>query len=245
MTDDSPAAVRPVASNDPDLGFFAAAPRSTSATDVASSAVPFGTPGRTAAVAQPVAAPRSSRTWLVALVLVVTLAGLTVVGGLLLRTWRDTGKAPQTTVSTPDQVGDLVRTSLEAPTLMTFEPDVVRAVPMRASLQASYVRGSVTAEVLAVRPVEPMDQAAQGRVVSAVSEGVDRLTGLPLQLAPVLQGTLSGPLSCSQIQLQAAVQVACVGTTAGVAVIVLVSGAEYAEATQLAAELRAGVARRS
>ena len=69
--------------------------------------------------------------------LVVTLAVVAVVGGLLVRAWRDTGEAPQTTVSTPAQVGDLARTSLEAPTLMTFEPDVAAAVPMRTPVHAS------------------------------------------------------------------------------------------------------------
>ncbi len=241
MTDDSPAAPHPSTAGSPDLGFFAAAPRSTVATDPA----PFGDPGRAvAAVSQPVAGPRSHRIPLVALVLVASLAGLAVVGGLLIRAWQDTGRVPQTVVSTPEQVGGLVRSSLEAPTLMSFEPDVLHAVAMRTPLRATYVRGSATAEILAVRPVEPMDQASQARVVAAVSEAADRLTGLPLELAPVLRGALSGPLSCSQIQLQEAVQTACVATTSGVAVVILVSGTDYPEATELAGDLRAAVARR-
>lgn len=255
MTDDSRAALRPGApTDDPDLGFFAA-PRPTS-TDAAPfgadpfgtsapSDLPFGAPGRVAAPRTvPVPASRRIAPRMVALALVGTLAVVGVVGGLLVRTWQATGKPLQTTVATPAQVGDLVRTSLDAPTLTVFEPDVTKAVPMRTPRLATYVRGSATAEVLAARPLGPMDPAAQSRVVSAVSESVDRLTGLPLQLAPVLQGTLSGPLSCSQVQLQETVQVACVGTTSGAVVLVLVSGVDYAEATQVAAQLRAGVAQR-
>jgi hypothetical protein len=248
-----------------DLGFFAAprsataagptpfgaapfgtAPLATAAPGAAPSDVPFGTPGRTVApVAQPVATPRTSRRWLVALVLVVTLSVVAVVGALLVRTWRATGAAPKTTVSTPAQVGDLVRTTATAPTLAAAAPDVVAAVPLRTPRLATYARGPVTAEVLVARPVDPLDQAAQSRVLAGFTRGMERLTEVPPILVPAAAGILSGPFSCSQVDMADTVRVACVGTSSGAVVLVLVSGADYVDATKLAADLRAGVARRS
>ena len=73
---------------------------------------------------------------------------------------------------------------------------------------------------------------------------MERLTDVPPMLAPAAAGILSGPFSCSQVQMADTVRVACVGTSSGAVVLVLVSGADYTEATELAAQLRAGVAQR-
>ena len=228
------------AMSDDDLGFFAA-PRSTTTAEP----TPFGVPGRTIApLAQPVAAPRTSRTRVVALTLVLTLAGLAVVGGLLVRAWRSSGTVAPTTVSTPATIGDLVRTTTTAPMLAAAAPDVVAAVALRTPRLATYSRGAVTAEVIAARPVGRLDLAAQSRVLAGFTRGLTRLTEVPPTLVPAAVGVLSGPFSCSQVDIAGTVRVACLGTSSGAVVLVLVSGSDYTEATQLAAELRAGVARR-
>jgi hypothetical protein len=225
---------------DDGLGFFAA-PRSTTAAEP----TPFGTPAPTLPpMAEPVAARRTNRTWLVALGLVITLAGLAVVGGLLMRTWRESGAAPKTTVSTPAQVGDLVRTTTTAPTLAAAAPDVLAAVPLRTPRLATYARGPVTAEVLVARPVDPLNPAAQSRALAGFTRGMERLAEVPPILVPAAAGILSGPFSCSQVDLAGTVRVVCAGTSSWAVVLVLVSGADYTDATQLAADLRAGVARR-
>jgi hypothetical protein len=225
---------------DDDLGFFAA-PRSTTAVEPS----PFGTPGPTSEpTVQPEAAARGRRTGLVALTLVLTLAGLAVVGGLAAQAWRSSGEVPPTTVSTPATVGDLVRTTGTAPTLASAARNVTAAVPLRTPLLATYAREAVTAEVLAARPVGRLDLAAQSRVLAAFTRGMELQTEVPPTFVPATAGILSGPFSCSQVDMAGTVRVACVATSSGAVVLILVTGSDYAEATQLAADLRAGVARR-
>lgn len=222
-------------------GFFAA-PRSTPTVDPR----PFGTIGPTSEPVAPLGtAPRTSRTWLVALALVLTLVVLAVIGVLIMRAWRSSGAVAPTTVSTPASIGDLVRTTTTAPTLSAIAPDVTAAVGLRTPRLATYSRGPVTAEVLAARSVDRLDLAAQSRVTAAFTSGMERLTDVPPVLAPAAAGILSGPFSCSQVQMGDTVRVACVGTSSGAVVLVLVSGSDYTEATALAAQLRTGVQHRN
>jgi hypothetical protein len=225
-----------------DLGFF-----TSGAPDDAAQAAPFGTAAPPAAPRSAAAAPGPSRTRAVVLsVLLVTIV-LVVVGGVLgVRAWKATGSgatAARTTVTTPAAVGAFTRASATAPTLVQIAPDLTAVVALAPLLPATYSSGAVTAEVLAAKPVTPMDQSTLSRVTSAFAAGVERVTGLPPELAPAGLN-LAAPLSCSQVELAESVGVACLSVTSGSVTVVLVSGQDYQAATDTATALVAGVVHR-
>jgi hypothetical protein len=230
----------------PDLGFFA----STSPPQT-----PFGTPGHTAVetpfgtpapvtappVGVPPATPMPRRTvYLVVLGVVVVLA---VAGALTARGWSSfnaNAAKDRTTLSTPVRIGDLARTSATAATLTGLQPDLAAAVRLRPASLATYSSGSVGVEVFAAKPVRQLDGAAQAKVLDAFSSGVERLTQLPPELAPV-GSSLFGTFACSQVEIADTVPVACIATSSGAVVVILVSGQDYTAAGDTAARVRAAV----
>ena len=232
-----------------DLGFFAAAPARPAAdpTPFGTPAVPdlpFGTPApaQPGTVTPPAAGSGRTKA-VIAFVVVGTVALLALGGVLAVRTWRGTGfeaTANRTSVSTPATIGSFARSTSTAPTLAQLVPDLTAAAPLRTPLLATYADGAVTAEVLTAEPAAPMDSAALGRLTAAFAAGVERVTGMPPELAPAGL-SLSAPLSCSQVELGDSVAVACVSTSSGSVTAVLVSGQDFQEAGRTAATLRAGV----
>jgi hypothetical protein len=225
-----------------DLGFF-----TSGAPDDAAQAAPFGTAAPPAAPRAAAPAPGPGRTRAVVLsVLLVTIV-LVVVGGVLgVRAWKATGSgatAARTTVTTPAAVGAFTRASATAPTLVQIAPVLTAVVALAPLLPATYSSGAVTAEVLAAKPVTPMDQSTLSRVTSAFAAGVERVTGLPPELAPAGLD-LAAPLSCSQVELAESVGVACLSVTSGSVTVVLVSCQDYQAATDTATSLVAGVVHR-
>lgn len=257
MTEDlgffAPAAPAPGAS--PPFGAPPPAPFGTSTPVQA----PFGTPVPApfgAAVSAPFgeaaghqgAAPATPSGGLSRLLVAVAvgLVALLAVGGLLVvRAWKDSGTPPQTTVSTPPTIGSLARTTGTAPDLAALQPDLAAAVTLQPALLATYTSGPVSAQVLVARPVRPMLAATQSQVLTAVTAGLERLTGVPPQLSPVMAGmSMLSPFGCSQVELGSATPVFCAATSGGAVTLVLVSGEDYAAATHTAADVRAGVEHR-
>jgi hypothetical protein len=237
----------------PDLGFFtatAAPPVAAPTSDGGQFGTPviadppFGSAARTPDPAPaPAARPVASGKLLLVGLLVVSLLG--ALGVFTVRAWRQSGTAPQTTVSTPPVIGSLSRTAASAPDLGSLQADLGTAVRLRPPLLATYTSGAVTAQVLVARPVAPMLAATQSQVLTAVTAGLERITGIPPQLTPVMAGmSLLSPFGCSQIELGSETPVFCAGTSSGAVTLVLVSGQDYAAATSTAADVRAAVVHR-
>jgi hypothetical protein len=232
-----------------DLGFFSGgvADDAAPAVPFGTPAVPFGTPAATAVprVAPPAPGPDRTRA-VVASVLLVTLVLLAVGGVLGVRAWKATGSgavAARTTVATPATIGSFARASAAAPTLLQVVPDLTAVTGLDPMLLATYASGAVSAEVLTAKPVTRMDTDTISRLTSAFAEGVDRVTGLPPELAPAGLD-LAAPLSCSQVELGPSVGVACVSVTSGSVTVILLSGQDYHAATGTAAQLVAGMVHR-
>jgi hypothetical protein len=241
-------ALRPGGESPPDLGFFAGPSAGPVPVPVAGAPfgadVPFGSAARTTELTPaPESSPITTRTLLLSGLVVVAL--LAVIGVIAVRAWQQSGTSPRTTVSTPAVVGSLSRTTHDAPDLAPLQADLATAVRLRTPRLATYTSGAVTAQVLVARPVAPMLAATQSQVLTAITTGLERITGVPPQLAPVMAGmAMLSPFGCSQVEIGAATPVFCAGASSGAVTLVLVSGQDYASATRTAADLRAGVEHR-
>ena len=224
----------------PDLGFFADPPAA------APPARPFGTPapllppGRSRPAPAP--APRRSGAVLAGVLGLVLL--LVAAGVVVMRAWRASGDPAPVSVSTPATIGPLTRSTPAAPTIAPLLPDLEAVAPLGPPVQAAYTDGAVSVEVLAALPRTRLVLDDQSRLLTALTAGLERLTGAPPQLNPVGL-SVTGVFSCSQIELGAQTAVVCAATSSGAVTLVLVRGQDYPAATETAAQVRGEVEQRS
>jgi hypothetical protein len=121
-------------------------------------------------------------------------------------------------------------------------PDLVTVAPLAPPEQATYTEGAVSVEVLAALPRTRLALDDQSRLLTALTTGLERLTGAPPQLSPVGL-SVSGIFSCSQVELGAETGVVCAAASSGAVTLVLVRGQDYRAATETAAQVRGEVER--
>jgi hypothetical protein len=242
----------------PDLGFFAGPSATGSEATGFAPAAPsrFGgppaTPFGTAAVPQ--AVPTSGSIaglpgWVIAVLCGVgALLLLGIVAAVAVPALRQSGDAAaDTSITMPGQVGDLVRVNdpQSAAAAQQLEQAAASDPQIKAKLRqvqgATYQRGAARAAVLGITLTSEMSGEEQQQFLRGFTRGIEAQTGFPVTLNPVLNGSLRGTFGCGQVPVGRTNEVACVATSSASAVIVLVSGASYDEATDIAVTLREGV----
>jgi hypothetical protein len=245
----------------PDLGFFARPTTpsgissfgSASAQPPSSSPAPsrfstpsvnqFGGPALAAPPAQRTAAepdePRLPGRYVALLLGAVALVVVGGVGGVVLAT-RGQDVAESTTVAMPAQAGAFTKVGMDSPdnpsAFLTGDAklaDVVAGV---------YQRGSVRAAVVGARARQALTMPDQQQVMSAFSAAIEERTGFPVMLAPV-HTPLVGIFACSQVEQESTVSTACLSTSPGAAVAIVIVGEDYEVATKDARTLLEAVER--
>jgi hypothetical protein len=237
----------------PDLGFFAgpanpsrissfgSAPAQPQSSPPAPSR--FSTPGVSQFGGPAVAAPPDQRTpagpdrlprgTVALLVFAVALVVVGVVGGVWMAT-HGQDAAERTTVTMPAQAGTFTKVGVDSP---DNPSSFLTANAKLADVQAGvYQRGSVRAAVIGARAKAALAMPDQQQVMSAFSAAVEDRTGFPAVLAPV-HTPLVGIFSCAQVEQESTVSTACLSTSPGAVVAIVIVGEDYQVATKDAGAL--------
>jgi hypothetical protein len=243
----------------PDLGFFAgrALPRGRSSFGSAagqlrssspapsrlsaSSVNQFGGPTPAPLRPSPTAAPDPSRLSgrVVALLFgVVALVVLGIVGGVGMATnERGQSFAERTTIAMPARAGTFTKVGTDSPdNPSTFFTGNAKLADVQAGV---YQRGAVRAAVVGARARTALTRSDQQRVISTFSAAIEERTGFPVTLVPV-HVPLGGIFSCgqvNQVEQEGTVSTACVSTSPGAVVAVVIVGEDYQVATKDAGTL--------
>jgi len=161
--------------------------------------------------------------------------------------------ADSTTIATPAQIGDFSQATDQRAlgAAQQFQQQMMAdegPARMKEVLAAIYQQGSIRALVVAGRPTKAMTEADQGKFIQGFVDGYERSSGVPPVMSPVVKGSLSGLgglFSCAQVEVGNTVDVLCLATSPGAFEVILVEGAAYSEATDIAITLREGVEHRS
>jgi hypothetical protein len=176
----------------------------------------------------------------VALILgVVALVVVGVVGGVVVAT-RGQDVAKRTTIAMPAQAGAFTKVGTDSPdnpsAFLTANATLVDA-------QAGvYQRGAVRAAMVGARARTPLTITDQERVIATFSRAIEERTGFPVTLVPV-HVPLGGIFSCGQVSrveqegTASTVSTACVATSPGAVVAVVIVGEDYQVATKDAGPL--------
>jgi hypothetical protein len=158
----------------------------------------------------------------------VALVVVGVVGGVVMAT-RGQDVAERTTVAMPAQAGTFTKVGLDSPD----NPSAfLTANAKLADVQAGvYQRGSVRAAVVGARAKEALALPDQQQVMSAFSAAIEERTGFPVVLAPV-HTPLVGIFSCGQVEQESTVSTACLSTSPGAVVAIVIVGEDYQVATK-------------
>jgi hypothetical protein len=234
----------------PDLGFFGtpvAPARSQLSPPPGQFDAPtnrFGWPGMAPVLPAPrtVAEPdasRLSRGTVALLFGAVALIVLGVVGGVVMAI-RGQDTAEPTTVAMPAQAAAFTKVGVDSPdNPAAFLSGNAKVADAKAGV---YQRGSVRAAVVGARARTALTMGDQRQVMSAFSAAIEARTDFPVVLAPVHSPRV-GIFGCSQIrqieQESAAspVSTACLSTSRGAVVAIVIVGEDYQVATQDAGTL--------
>jgi hypothetical protein len=148
--------------------------------------------------------------------------------------------AESTTVAMPAQAGAFTKVGTDSPdNPSAFLTANATLVDVQAGV---YQRGAVRAAVVGARARTALTMSDQQRVISAFSASIEERTGFPVTLVPV-HVPLGGIFSCGQVsQVEqegtvSAVSTACMATSPGAVVAVVIVGEDYQVATKDAGPL--------
>jgi hypothetical protein len=189
-------------------------------------------------VPEPAPSRLSGRT-VALLVGVVALLVLGVVGGVVMA-MRGQDVAEPTTIALPAQAGAFTKVGVDSP---DNPAAFLTADAKLADVQAGvYQRRSVRAAVVGARARTALTMSDQQRVIAAFSAAIEERTGFPVTLVPV-HVPLGGIFSCGQVsQVEqegtvSTVSTACLSTSPGAVVAVVIVGEDYQVATKDAGTL--------
>ncbi|MEP6760098.1 MAG: hypothetical protein ABJA93_01875 [Sporichthyaceae bacterium] len=175
---------------------------------------------------------------------VVALVVLGVVGGVVMATKeRSNDLAKRTTVAMPAQAGTFTKVGVDSPdNPSTFLSEDAKLVDVQAGV---YQRGAVRAAVVGARARTALTMPDQRQMMSAFSAAIEERTGFPVVLAPV-HTPLGGIFGCSQVEqieratiegIEGTVSTACLSTSRGAVVAVVIVGEDYQVAVEDAGTL--------
>ena len=237
-------APRPV----PDLGFFSGPP-SRGASQSFGSAPPtpgspmaqagtapapsrFGGPAVAPVLPSPrtAAEPERSRLPRGTVALLVGAGALVAVGVVAGVVFASRGQdvAERTTVAMPARAGTFTKVGVGSPdNPSAFLTENAKLTDVQAGV---YQHGAVHAAVVGARARTALTLPDQQHVMSAFSAAIAERTGFPVVLAPV-HTPLVGVFGCSQVEQESAVSTACLSTSPGAVVAIVIVGEEYQVAT--------------
>jgi hypothetical protein len=233
----------------PDLGFFPGPPSSGGSqpfgsappgpsspmaqAGIAPEANRFGGPAvgsvlpapRTAAEPERSQLPRSTVALLVGACALVVLG---VVGGVVFAA-RGQDVAERTTIAMPAQAGAFTKVGTGSPdNPSAFLTDNAKLTEVQAGV---YQRGAVHAAVVGAPAKGALTLPDQQQVMAAFSAAIEERTGFPTVLAPV-HTPLVGIFGCSQVEQENTVSTACLSTSPGAVVAIVIVGEDYQVATK-------------
>ncbi|MDT7789721.1 MAG: hypothetical protein QOF58_8140 [Pseudonocardiales bacterium] len=137
--------------------------------------------------------------------------------------------AERTTIAMPAQAGTFTKVGVESPdNPSAFLTGNAKLTDVQAGV---YQRGAVQAAVVGARATQALTMPDQQQVMSAFSAAVEDRTGFPAVLAPV-HTPLVGIFSCAQVEQESTVSTACLSTSPGAVVAIVIVGEDYQVATK-------------
>jgi hypothetical protein len=137
--------------------------------------------------------------------------------------------AERTTIAMPAQAGAFTKVGTGSPdNPPAFLTDNAKLTQVQAGV---YQRGAVHVAVVGARAKTELTLPDQQQVMSAFSAAIEERTGFPVVLAPV-NTPLVGIFGCSQVEQDSTVSTACLSTSPGAVVAIVIVGEDYEVATK-------------